>query len=559
MPRINPQRNPKRVRIAPLKERQLYTHTPIIDDDVIEVTSIQTEKKEDKTDVLDAFCLDLNKEVENELLEIGVEKKITVGRAEELDILAKYLFKRDKKNIIIVGESGTGRRNLLKGFINKAKNSEVPFELEEVKIKELNLDLLVSGIKYKGSIEERIKAINYELSSNEKVIIFIKDAFHVLLRENNLYNLVLDKLIAKFILTITPEELNELFKHDLQLKKKVNILKLKPLNNEEAIKILELKKQTFESLFSCSINTDIINEIVELASIYFSDSSQPSKSFEVIEEIGTLKSFQRMLDPKDQTYQVYEEIKEVKSQITESRILKLNSIKKQNFEQAAVYRDQEKILIDKENEIKLSLKKKKSNIKIEKEDVYLAISNLTGIPIDKILLKELIPIKVFSDYLSTGIPQYEKLQALSILHDTKIKISEGHGFVLLPHTEEYENLFKGIIKPALEENGLIALKANDIKEPGTILSQVWREIRTSQIIIADVSEQNPNVIFELGLCLGIQRCPIILTRDPEKLPFNLRSLRYLQYNNSAAGGDRLKKELSIFIKEFLSAVQKEVY
>ena len=58
-----------------------------------------------------------------------------------------------KKNIIIVGESGTGRRNLLKGFINKAKNSEVPFELEEVKIKELNLDLLVSGIKYKGSIE----------------------------------------------------------------------------------------------------------------------------------------------------------------------------------------------------------------------------------------------------------------------------------------------------------------------------------------------------------------------------------------------------------------------
>jgi predicted nucleotide-binding protein len=81
------------------------------------------------------------------------------------------------------------------------------------------------------------------------------------------------------------------------------------------------------------------------------------------------------------------------------------------------------------------------------------------------------------------------------------------------------------------------------------------------VVVADVSAINPrdnpnpnvNVIFELGLCFGLHRCPILLVRDPAALPFNLRSLRYIEYEDTIDGGAKLKVDLTRAIQEFLSA------
>lgn len=97
----------------------------------------------------------------------------------------------------------------------------------------------------------------------------------------------------------------------------------------------------------------------------------------------------------------------------------------------------------------------------------------------------------------------------------------------------------------------------NIYKPGAILPQVWKLIRSAEVIVADVTEQNPNVIYELGLCYGIQRCPILLVRDSTELPFNLRTLRYLQYSDTASGGEKLRERLTSAIAEFLSAVRLE--
>src|SRR3954447_18879981 len=104
-------------------------------------------------------------------------------------------------------------------------------------------------------------------------------------------------------------------------------------------------------------------------------------------------------------------------------------------------------------------------------------------------------------------------------------------------------------------NGIEAHKAEDIYQPGSILAQVWRCIRTAEVIVADVSGINPNVIYELGLCFGLHRLPILLVRDPSELPFNLRSLRYIKYENSIAGADNLRRDLTLAVQEFLAAVR----
>ena len=116
-------------------------------------------------------------------------------------------------------------------------------------------------------------------------------------------------------------------------------------------------------------------------------------------------------------------------------------------------------------------------------------------------------------------------------------------------------MFDYVIKPAMDANAIVVKKAEDIYKPGSILAQVWEQIRKAEVIIADLTDKNPNVIYELGLCYGIRRCPILLVRNAADLPFNLRSLRYIEYEHSMKGSEELKKKLTSTVAEFLAAVR----
>jgi hypothetical protein len=153
------------------------------------------------------------------------------------------------------------------------------------------------------------------------------------------------------------------------------------------------------------------------------------------------------------------------------------------------------------------------------------------------------------------VPEYEWLQAQSVLLGSGIKIKRGTGFVLIPHNDEFNGIYRNVIRPAMEANALETVKADDIYTPGQILAQVWERIRTAEVIVADVSTVNPNVIHELGLCYGLHRCPILLVRDPSELPFNVRNLRYIQYEDTAEGAMRLKETLTESIRAFLHQVR----
>ena len=185
--------------------------------------------------------------------------------------------------------------------------------------------------------------------------------------------------------------------------------------------------------------------------------------------------------------------------------------------------------------------------------VIETLSEPTGKSPDDICTVTIDTVARPTDNVVTGLPSFERCQCESVLQGNDVQIVRGTGVVLMPHREEYRGLFDNIISPALEENGIHAMLAEDIWKPGSILNRVWDAIRSSEVIVADVSELDRNVIYELGLCFGVRRFPIILLRDPEELPFGLRMLRFVQYENTASGGGALRKELSDTIKAFLAA------
>ena len=83
------------------------------------------------------------------------------------------------------------------------------------------------------------------------------------------------------------------------------------------------------------------------------------------------------------------------------------------------------------------------------------------------------------------------------------------------------------------------------------LSTACHRLREAQIIIADVSGLNGHVMYLLGLCHGLRRCPLLICQAPADLPFDLRSLRCIEYAPDAEGLRDLREHLTRAMRVFL--------
>jgi hypothetical protein len=125
-------------------------------------------------------------------------------------------------------------------------------------------------------------------------------------------------------------------------------------------------------------------------------------------------------------------------------------------------------------------------------------------------------------------------------------------FVMMPFGEEFDRCYKNTYVPAIKRAKLHPVRADDIKMPGVIVSQVWENITSALALIADVTGQNPNVMFELGLALAMNRPVVLVTSDSaDTIPFDLKSLRHITY---AKGDGNWKKKLSDELQQYLRNV-----
>jgi hypothetical protein len=123
-------------------------------------------------------------------------------------------------------------------------------------------------------------------------------------------------------------------------------------------------------------------------------------------------------------------------------------------------------------------------------------------------------------------------------------------FVMTPFKEPYDSIYQKILTPAIAEAGLVPVRADQILRPGDAVAQIWNAIREADICVADISETNPNVMYELGLAHAMQKQVILLTKKTRKTPFDLKVLRQLLYSPAAPGWElELFTKLVAFIAE----------
>src|SRR5229473_6746508 len=91
------------------------------------------------------------------------------------------------------------------------------------------------------------------------------------------------------------------------------------------------------------------------------------------------------------------------------------------------------------------------------------------------------------------------------------RIDDKLCFVLMPFERPFDSYYQKIIKPAVSDAGLSALRSDEIYSTKTIVKDIWNRIWAARVVVADVTDRNPNVNYELGLCDALDVPTVIIT------------------------------------------------
>ncbi len=128
----------------------------------------------------------------------------------------------------------------------------------------------------------------------------------------------------------------------------------------------------------------------------------------------------------------------------------------------------------------------------------------------------------------------------------------GTCFVLMPFKEPFDTYFESIIKPAVHAARLDPDRGDSLFRPSPIMADIWQMIQDSKVLVAELTEKNANVFYELGLAHAIGKPVVLISDDLSDVPFDLQSLRVIIYDkNDPAWGTELKSNITESLGETL--------
>jgi len=124
-------------------------------------------------------------------------------------------------------------------------------------------------------------------------------------------------------------------------------------------------------------------------------------------------------------------------------------------------------------------------------------------------------------------------------------------FILMPFDNPLTIIYENYIKKPLKSKGFTIKRADDIYKPNPILEDILDNLSKADLIIAELTGRNPNVFYELGRAHEQGKYVIQICQNTEDIPFDLRHIRTIIYENSSDGCEKLEKTIFKFIKDYL--------
>jgi hypothetical protein len=114
----------------------------------------------------------------------------------------------------------------------------------------------------------------------------------------------------------------------------------------------------------------------------------------------------------------------------------------------------------------------------------------------------------------------------------------------------FSEIYSYLIKPAVEETGFSCVRADEILKPGSIIQDIVAHLTNSIAVIADLTGQNPNVFYEVGVRDAVKGRMILLAQDIADVPFDLRGYRVVVYEvKGPKGYHEAKEKIRTYLKE----------
>ena len=261
----------------------------IIDDAGLGGSGVEQKLRPDQADkILRNYTENLNQKY--------FDKKIdpVIGRDEETDTIKQTLARRNKNNILLVGDPGVGKTAVVEGLARRiAKNkSDVPEYLKDHIIYSLDVAGMIAGSKFRGDFEERLKLILNALEKKGKSILFVDEA-HMMVGAGStgqggvdlaqMIKPVLTKGSIKVIASTTWEEYRKFFDKDRALMRRFQRVQVGEPSNETTIKILKGVKNYYEKFHDCTITDEACEDAVEYSSKFIADKKLPDKAIDVLD------------------------------------------------------------------------------------------------------------------------------------------------------------------------------------------------------------------------------------------------------------------------------------
>ena len=248
---------------------------------------IMTDNPENTYEALDKYGKDL--------VELARKGKIDpiIGRDNEIRRAIQILSRRNKNNPILIGEPGVGKTAIAEGIAQRILNGDVPENLKDKTIFSLDMGALISGAKYRGEFEERLKAVLDELENSDgRIILFIDEVHNIVgagktegsMDAGNLLKPMLARGEIKVIGATTIDEYRKYIEKDAALERRFQPILVNEPSVEDTISILRGLKEKFEIFHGIRITDNAIVTAATMSDRYINDRFLPDKAIDLIDE-----------------------------------------------------------------------------------------------------------------------------------------------------------------------------------------------------------------------------------------------------------------------------------
>lgn len=328
---------------------------------------------------LDGFAVDLNEKAKQGKIDP------VIGRTDEINRVIQILSRRNKNNPVLIGEPGVGKTAIAEGLAQRIVNNDVPEILKNCHIISLNMSSVVAGTKYRGEFEERLKKVIDEVKKHKDWILFV-DELHTLVGAGssegsmdaaNIMKPALARGELRCIGATTLKEYKKYIEKDAALERRFQPVKVGEPTPKDTLEILKGLRDRYEAFHKAKITDEALKAAVELSGRYITDRFQPDKAIDVIDEAAAKVRMEASSTP--------EGLKKKEEALESVNKEKEAAVSAQDFEKAAIYRDQAKKLQTEIDTLKKDWKGgDHDHLTVTEEDVAEVVSKWTGVPVQNL-------------------------------------------------------------------------------------------------------------------------------------------------------------------------------